>query len=46
VYSGINLTNGERMAVKEVVLNPGKRHKQQVGGVYVRDNEPKEFSIG
>ena len=30
VYSGINLTNGERMAVKEVVLNPGKRHKQQV----------------
>lgn len=30
VYSGINLTNGERMAVKEVMLNPGKRHKQQV----------------
>ena len=30
VYSGINLSNGERMAVKEVVLNPGKRHKEQV----------------
>lgn len=30
VYSGINLTNGERMAVKEVILYPGKRQKQQV----------------
>jgi hypothetical protein len=30
VYSGINLTTGGRMAVKEVALRRGKRHRQHV----------------
>jgi hypothetical protein len=30
VYSGISLTTGGRMAVKEVALRRGKRHKQHV----------------
>lgn len=30
VYSGLNLSTGERMAVKEVALRRSKKHKQQV----------------